>query len=76
MTGLDAVDGSFLAVRSVTALWHLDAGGGSRPQHQERSFDGIYTADPGPLAAGNTGPIQVIEFLARQTKLTTTAPGK
>jgi len=29
----------FLAVLKATALWHLDAGGGSRPLHQEPSLE-------------------------------------
>jgi len=38
------MDGSFLAVHSVTALWHLDAGGGSRPLHQKRQFERLLSS--------------------------------
>jgi len=30
-----------LAVHKATAFWHLDAGGGSRPLHQKRTFEAL-----------------------------------
>jgi hypothetical protein len=39
----------FLAVHTATALWHLDAGGGSRPLHQRQTIQHSLSAPRVPV---------------------------